>query len=71
MRGLTPLERAYLLLAADPPNESRDATALEWGTAERLRRMGRCELREDETDVWHVATDLGRLALRVCPVDDA
>ena len=72
MRGLTPMERAELVSLLDTRPESRIEGDLT--PAERaLIELGRAAVDSTLDDEWEltVATDLGRLALRVCPVDES
>lgn len=63
MRGLTPVER-YLLAA---PIGFQAALPMEFEALERMSAVGRVQHLSGGD--WK-ATDLGRLALRVCPVDE-
>jgi hypothetical protein len=65
MRGLTPIERRLIGLAEAPEHTVLETSA-EQLAARLLVMHGR--LRPDYRGV-HSATDLGRLALRVCPVE--
>lgn len=68
MRGLTAAERQALLLRDDESCDQFDAEVMQ------LLVDGRAILvpEEDDEFTWHgfYTTDLGRLALRVCPVDE-
>lgn len=66
MRGITLTERAQL--CDDSLTEAADHEVEIW---ERLRAQGRVKIIpfDDEFERW-VATGLGCLALRVCPVDE-
>lgn len=65
MRGLTPEERTVLESAA-APGMNYDYPDLD-SLAVEMVKTGR--LREDDV-AWY-ATDLGRLSLRVCPLEEA
>ncbi len=67
MRGLTPLERRTLTMAASPEFHGvvNDPPAL--SATQRLRKSGR--VYDAGGYVFH-ATDLGRLALRCCPIGE-
>ncbi len=64
MRGLTPFERE-LLSVGDIEFEFSDEVA------EKLAKEGRAIFNKGEEWDTVSATDLGRLALRVCPVEES
>lgn len=75
MRGLTLAERAALLDALTPADPEGDVAEPDKAVVfERLVEQDRaCEIAaRNERWEWHEwrATDLGHLALRVCPVED-
>lgn len=76
MRGLTPLERELLLEATSPsdPETEPEATTNEVAVFECLETLGRVRTVVNVTDDWEWhdwrTTDLGFLALRVCPVGE-
>lgn len=69
MRGLTELERAWL---ASPAGS--DLTYMPDEVPDGLRAVGRTgyEIEHIDGEEWHRfrITELGRLALRVCPVNE-
>lgn len=74
MRGLTPLEREMLARrAANAPRARYSSRAPEGVALLRLKALGRTRSEfidglDGITERHHI-TDLGRLALRVCPVE--
>lgn len=71
-------EREVLASSLDlggSPDEECEASPRHISIEDRLISQGRVALveREDDEQYWKdgVATDLGRLALRVCPPEDA
>lgn len=75
MRGLTAMERELLArrVAGMPPRDHWPGS-LEWDTLNQLVKLGRSskQLSEDEigpVEKYYI-TDLGRLALRCCPVEE-
>lgn len=76
MRGLTPIERALLVDAATPADPAQDvAPPNEADVFEQLQVLGRVRVVAGANDewTWHDwrTTDLGFLALRVCPVGES
>ena len=69
MRGLTTEERHWLILAADVANHKLSSieTLLAMTVGARLATQGRAT----KVGLVVAATDLGRLALRVCPVEES
>ncbi len=68
MRGLTALERVFLVADVGQPCEEYEAERDEAVIADLLsvERIAKV----DAGDEWqYPSTDLGRLALRVCPVE--
>ena len=77
MRGLTPMERELLHLRVNNgPRVSVPPDHPIWGASAELQRLGRIfstlEQDDNPTGLAYVShiTALGRLALRVCPVDE-
>lgn len=74
MRGLTPAERRLLhARAANAPREEFVYPSSGCDVYLGLQAVGRTVGRYDASDgfIVNYITDLGRLALRVCPVDEA
>lgn len=77
MRGLTPIERELLVEALTPsdPESGVEATLEEDSVFQHLSALGRVVVEVTTTDDWYLedwrATELGRLALRVCPSEEA
>lgn len=73
MRGLTAEERRLLGISAevgDPEPDSPDVTEREYRILVALSAQQRVASRDlGAYQTWD-ATDLGRLAIRVCPVDE-
>lgn len=67
MRGLTALERSEILRAALPFVSEVPDGSLE--IVDSLLARGLLRAEGDDEDEFFYATDLGALALRVCPVE--
>lgn len=67
MRGLTPLERAYLLAPPQDPEDLRPLAAM----VDRGLLMAWRSHAGVLAPVHSAATDIGRLALRCCPLEGA
>jgi len=78
MRGVTPSERVYLQRRADntpreylPPDDPRTAVGQQLSAHGRVRfRPGPLESAPGGRSNLAHLTELGRLALRVCPIDE-
>ena len=73
MRGLTNLERALLLRRANGIERALfPADSMAGASFQALRHHGRMVGAEESPDlILNEITDLGRLALRVCPVEES
>ena len=78
MRGLTPAERAALKQIDCSPSESANecelASEQEMVVYATLVEQGRAVVHDSEDEYFRwsewLCTDLGRLALRVCPISE-